>query len=131
MTPIEAIHQTYEQITGLSIKLPVHERAIGDFLAHGFTQEEFALVLRHLVRENKRMNGAAYSLRIDRLIDYEYRRLDSLLSEAKALERNRPKQSPAENVLAQFRGTTATRNTDTARPAASMELIQALRKATE
>jgi hypothetical protein len=104
MSTIEQAHKCYCDLTGLVINLRVHERVISDFLEHGFTVEDLELVLRHLKRENARMSGAAYSLRIDKLLDFEYRRFDSLLSEARAHKRNRVVRTPADRVMAQFRG---------------------------
>lgn len=127
MTPIEQLHGTYQTITGIEVRLPVWERAFMDYLAHGFTADDLRLVLGHLIRENKRMNGARFSLRLNTLLDYQYERFDAFLGEARAMERNRVKRSPAERVLAaRTGGVTATATTATARPVA--EVIRALRE---
>ena len=124
MTPIESIHACYCSCSGLSVNLMVHSRAIVDFLAHGFTEDDLRCVLLHLKRENARMNGAAYSLRIDRLLDFEYRRFDSLLSEARAQQRNRVVRTPAERVLAtRTGGVLPTRTGDTSRAAGEVARV--------
>ena len=115
MTPIESLHIAYQNVTGLEVRLPVWERSFSDFLAHGFTESDLVLVLTYLKRENKRMNGAAYSLRLDKLLDFEYRHFDGLLSEAKSKDRNRIRTTPAKRVVAQFRGCTETHSAPAAR----------------
>lgn len=115
---VESVHACYCSCSGLSVNLRVHERAIVDFLAHGFTEDDLRMVLLHLKRENGRMSGASYSLRIDRLLDFEYRRFDSLLSEARAQHRNRVVRTPAERVLAtRTGGVMPTHTGDTSRAA--------------
>lgn len=117
MTTIEELHACYCQMTHLEIRLPVWERAFNDFLAHGFTCADLQLVLGHIQRENRRMNGARFSLRLNTLLDYQYERFDSLLSEAKAMQRNRVQRTPAEKVLAsRTGGESVTVTANTARP---------------
>lgn len=110
---ISDLHSCYCEVSGLSINARVHERAFQDFLSSGFTVDDMRLVLTHLKRENKRMNGAAFSLRIDKLLDFEYRRFDSILSEAKAKNRNRVVQTPSEQVLQEWRKLPSTAGTAT------------------
>jgi hypothetical protein len=101
---IEKLHRAYTETTGLQCNLRVHERAFADFLAHGFTTDDLICVLKYLMRENQRMAGAKFTLRLDRLMDYEYRHFDSLLSEARAGQRNRVKPAPKAETLKSWRG---------------------------
>jgi hypothetical protein len=104
MTSPESILAVFAELTGQTPRLMVHQPALLDFIAHGFTAEDMRVVLLHIQRQNRRMSGAKFSLRLDRLLDYEYRHFDGLLSEAQAQNRNRPKPpTPREQVLAQLR----------------------------
>lgn len=107
-TPLESsqlIHAAFMEETGAEPNFKVHERAYHDFVATGYTADDLRLVMRHLKAENKRMNGAKHSLRLDRLLDFDYRRFDSLLTEAKSIRRNRLKPTPPrDEVLAAWRG---------------------------
>jgi hypothetical protein len=104
MTPIESLHACYEQMTHLQIRLPVWERRFSAFLSAGYTVDDLQLVLGHLLRENRRLNGAHYSLRLDRLLDFEHAKFDGLLAEAKAMQKSRPKRSHQERALQEWRG---------------------------
>jgi hypothetical protein len=118
MTAIESCHQCYCQMTHMEIRLPIWERAFSDFLEHGFTVEDLQMVLGYLMRENRRMNGAKFSLRLNTLLDFEYRRFDSFLSEAKAIQRNKRVTKPADKALDEWRGLPTKTGTDnTARTA--------------
>jgi len=88
-TIIEQLHNCYVEQTGLQVNLRVHERAWMDFIEHGYTVDDLRLVLQHLKRENRRMECCQFSVRLDRLLDFEYRHFDSMLAEARAIERNR------------------------------------------
>ena len=97
---LQAIHSVYCIESGMSPTYAVQERAYHDFLSKGFTVDDLRLVLRHLKRENQRMNGASYSLRVDRIFDFDYRRFDAFLSEARATNRNRrPAPTAKDNVI--------------------------------
>ena len=61
------------------------------------------------------MNCAAYCLRLDKLLDFEYRHFDGLLSMARAVDRNRVRTTPAQRVVAQFRGYTETKSSPPAK----------------
>ena len=52
MTPIESIHAAYQDCTGLSVNIRVHERSISDYLEHGYTADDMQMVLNYLKREN-------------------------------------------------------------------------------
>lgn len=122
---IESVHTCYCQMTGLQVNQRVHERAYADFLAAGYTVADLELVLGHIKRENRRMAGASFSLRLDRLLDFDYRHFDSILSEARALQRNRVVRTPRQEVLQQLRKLPDTENTTTANTAvASKELVR-------
>lgn len=109
MNAVESLHACYVSCTGLAVNLRVQERAFSHFLSVGYTEDDLRCVLCYLKRENKRMKGAAYSLRLSKLLDFEYRHFDDLLSEARAKERNRVVRTPAQRVVAQFRGYTETK----------------------
>lgn len=99
------IHAAFTEESGAEPNYRVHERAYHDFIATGYTVADLRLVMQHLKSENKKMNGAKHSLRLDRLLDFDYRRFDSLLNCAKAQHRNRIKPpTPREAVLHAFRG---------------------------
>lgn len=128
MSAIEQLHTTYQDVTHIEVRLAVWERAFQDYLDHGFTCDDMKLVLNHLMRENRRMNGARFSLRLNTLLDYQYERFDAFLGEARAMERNRVRRTPAERVLAtRTGGVTATATAATARPVG--DVIRALREA--
>lgn len=117
-TPQE-VHKAFCACTGTQPNYRVHERAYVDYLSYGYTAADLILVLKHLLHENRRMNGAAYSLRIDKLLDFEYRHFDAVLSEARAVSRNRrgaptPKQvvqSQREQVIDPEQASTMTTTT--------------------
>lgn len=99
------IHAAFSEEIGAEPKFKVHERAYFDFIATGYTADDVRLVIRHIKSENKKMNGAEHSLRVDRLLDFDYRRFDSLLTQAKAIRRNRIKPaSEKEKTLTAWRG---------------------------
>ncbi len=101
------IHAAFSEELGAEPKFRVHERAYCDFISTGYTAADVRLVIRHIKSENKKMNGAAHSLRVDRLLDFDYRRFDSLLTQAKAIHRNRiPPPTPKEATIQAFRGGT-------------------------
>ena len=128
MTPIEQLHACYQQVTGLEVRLMVWDRAFVDFLATGYTVEDLKLVLEHLMRENKRMNGARFSLRLNSLLDFEYMRFDSLLSEARAVQRNRVVRTPQEKALQAWRGLPTQTGTSDSAQAAGKVAFEALTK---
>lgn len=130
MTDIEQLHSCYIQMTGMEVRLTVWERAFSDFLAHGFTCDDLQTVLGHILRENRRMQGAQFSLRLNTLLDYQYERFDSLLSEATAIQRNRIQRTPRQAVL-EATGRVETKTGNTAVPVANLAVVQALRKAAE
>jgi hypothetical protein len=130
MTEIESLHACYTQMTHVEIRIQVWERAFADFLEHGYTCDDLQLVLGHILRENRRMQGAKFSLRLNTLLDFEYMRFDSLLGEAKAIQRNRIMRSPKQAVL-EATGRAETKTANTAQHVARLEVIQALRKAAE
>jgi hypothetical protein len=118
---IVALHKCYCQMTHLNIRLPAWERRFAAFLAAGYTVDDLQTVLGHLLRENKRMNGAHYSLHLDRLLDFEHAKFDILLAEAKARQRSRPKRTHQERALQEWRGLpTKTGTSNTAQPAGSI-----------
>lgn len=109
-----SIHAVFCSATGTTPNLMIHERAYADFIAHGFTGDDLRCVLDYLRRENKRMNGAKFSMRLDRLLDFEYRHFDSILCEARARERNQKQPlTPREKVLQQLRPTVSNTETGT------------------
>jgi len=103
---LRLIHDTFTDEIGAEPNYRVHERAYYDFLAAGYTADDLRLVMQYLKLENKRMNGAKHSLRLDRLLDFDYRRFDSLLNCARAVKRNAVlPPTPREVVLHEFRRT--------------------------
>lgn len=105
---LKAIYDCYCNISGFNPRYAIHERAIAEFVTAGFVEDDLRCVLLFLKRENRRGN-CTYSLRIDKLLDFEFRHFDALLSEARCKERNRPKvATPAQAVLANFRSTHTT-----------------------
>jgi hypothetical protein len=77
------------------------------------------------------MNGAHYSLRLDRLLDFEHAKFDGLLSEARAMQKSRPKRTHQERALQEWRGLpTKTGTENTAKPAGSIaaELLKKLKE---
>lgn len=102
---IKAVFDVYCEITHFQPKLAIHERAIAEYLQAGYDQNDLRCVLLFLQRENRR-GDRTYSLRLDKLLDFEFRHFDSLLCEARAKERNRPKPpSNSQRVVEQFRHT--------------------------
>lgn len=100
---LHAIHDCYVAMTGKCVKYSVHEAVYHHFTQKGFTCDDLRLVLEYLASENRRMRGAQYSTRHDKLFDWDFQHFDSLLSEAKARYRNRrPKLTGKAKVLAQY-----------------------------
>src|SRR6185295_4995290 len=101
---LHELHDIYVEMTGKCANYSINEAVYHDFIKKGFTCNDLRIVLAYLARENRRMRGAQYSTRLDLLMDWEYRRFDSLLSEAKAHHRNRCSPKTArESVLNSFR----------------------------
>lgn len=95
----QMLHEAFCSGTKSTPNYRVWERAYADFLDKGYTCADLVMVLAHIVRENKRMNGAAYSLRQNKLFDFEYMHFDALLNEAKGKARNRrPAPTPRQVV---------------------------------
>jgi len=92
-----------------------------DFLSTGYTVDDLRLVLEHLKRQNRKMSGAQFSLRLNTLLDFEYMRFDSLLSEARAVKRNRVVVTPRDRILAtRTGGVTETKTTMAAQTAGAI-----------
>lgn len=109
----KVIHSAFFEESGAEPNYRVHERAYHDFISTGYTVADLRLVMQHIKSENKKMNGAKHSLRLDRLLDFDYRRFDSLLTEAKAIRRNRiPKPTEKEKTLTAWRGCEPVKNGD-------------------
>lgn len=105
----------------------IWEHAFSDFLSKGYTPEDLQLVLGHLLRENRRMNGAKYSLRLNTLLDWQYERFDSFLAEARAVKRNRVVRSGGDVALSEWRGV----ETKTAAERAAVPARDVLKKVLE
>lgn len=102
--PIQELHDLYCSITKRSVRRVIHERVYSDFLEKGFTSDDLRVVLEYLLSENRK--GAKWSTFHDKIFDFEYRHFDSILSEARARQRNRVKvANPAQRVVEQFRNT--------------------------
>lgn len=101
MTTIAQIHQAWETASGQTIKPRIWERAFSDFIAHGYTCEDIAVCFRYAKRENARFTqGTGFTITPFKVFDFEYRWFDSLLSQARASERNRrPAPTPKEAVV--------------------------------
>lgn len=99
---LQSLHATYCSMTGRHVTYRIHESVFADFIKKGFTEHDLRIVLAHLLSENRRMRGARYSLALDKLLDWEYRHFDSLLSEAKAKYRNHRKPTPRDKALAAY-----------------------------
>lgn len=99
----EQLHSIFCKETGREACFPIWQRAYLDYLSKGYTCADLSLVLRYIKRENNRMNGAAFSLRQDKLFDFEYMHFDALLNEARAKDRNRrPAPSPKSQIIAAY-----------------------------
>lgn len=103
MTAIEALHAAWEKASGTTLKLRIWERGIADFIEAGFTCEDIQIVFRYARRENAKFTSAIQGFTITpfKVFDFEYRWFDSLLSQARASERNRrPPPTEKEKVVA-------------------------------
>lgn len=127
MTPLEHCLSVYQSTTHLQVNARVWEHAVQDYLAHGYTAEDLKLVLEHLLRENRRMKGAKFSLRLNTLLDWQYERFDSFLAEARAIERNRVKLDARDVVLSEWRRTPTTTRT----AAGAVHVSEALKRLKE
>jgi len=106
ITNLEPILTAYSEATGRAASIVHYEYAIGKFAAMGFTAEDMATVCKFLVRENKRRQFQfQYSLKLSPLLN-DPEKFSDLLQEARA--RIRPAPTPAQKVLAQFRGVSET-----------------------
>lgn len=102
---IQECHKVFCAETGTEPNMAIHQRAYADFISKGYTPDDLRLVIWFLKRENKRMNGAKFSMRLDKLLDFDYRHFDGLLCEAKPVWRNTKPVSAKTQVLQQFRRT--------------------------
>lgn len=96
-----AFHSTYLRLTNGTARFSIWEREWHAFSQH-YSVDDLRCYLEYLIRENKRMNGAAYSLSLHRILDSEYKHFDATLSCARAAERNRRVVTPREQVLQRF-----------------------------
>lgn len=115
---IASLLLVWQQLTGQPLNMLAMQRMFYDYLAIGFTEDDLRCVLEHLNRENRKMKGrAAFAIRAHRVVgDLEY--FGSMLGEARAMQRNQVKRTPAERILAtRTGGVTETKTGDTARPA--------------
>lgn len=94
-------HTTFCRLTNGTAKFAIWEREWHAFSQH-YSIDDLRCYLEYLLRENKRMNGAAYSLSLHRILDSEYKHFDATLSCARAAERNRRVITPREQVLQSF-----------------------------
>jgi hypothetical protein len=102
---LQSLHNCYCTLSGFEARYAIHERAYAEFIAAGFTEDDLRCVILFLKRENKSGNRT-YSLRLNKLLDFEFRHFDSLLGEARARDRNRIKPpTNAQRVVEQFRHT--------------------------
>ena len=104
LTPIETLHATWCREAShnpqepLRVNIRVWERAYADFLSKGYTEEDLAVVIRHVKYVNKK-EDKKFSLRQNKFFDFEYMHFDSLLQEAQARNRNR-RPAPTEKEKA-------------------------------
>lgn len=102
MTTIASLHAAWESASGTTLKLKIWERGIDHFIQAGFTEADIVCVFKYARRENARFTGSIQGFTITpfKVFDFEYRWFDSLLSQARAGERNRrPSPTPKEQVM--------------------------------
>lgn len=102
MNTVEQIHAAWEKASGQPIRIKVWERAFHDFAEKGFTPEDIACVFAYARRENAKFtSGIKFTITPFKVFDFEYRYFDSLLSQARASERNhRPRLTEKDKVIA-------------------------------
>lgn len=106
MTTIASLHAAWERASGTTLKLKVWERGIDSFIKAGFTEADVICVFKYARRENARFtsNIQGFTITPFKVFDFEYRWFDSLLSQARASERNRrPKPTECERTLATYK----------------------------
>ncbi len=102
---LTALHECFCKYTGQSPKFAIHERAWADFVAKDFKLADLEIVLWFLKRQNNQMQGAKFSLRLDKLLDFEYRHFDAILSEARAVHRNFKPATAKQTIMEAWRPT--------------------------
>lgn len=102
----QSLHADYCRLTSGTAKFAIWEQAWYRFEKAGFTQDDLRCYIQHLQRENRRMNSAAYSLALHKFLDDEFKYFDSMLSVARAYERNRRKpMTPVQQVKQEWHPT--------------------------
>lgn len=82
---LQLCHDTYCKISGLNVRYQTYEADWFDFIQHGYTADDVRCLFSFLQRENRR-NSFAYSLRLSRYLDREYKNFEELLAMARARE---------------------------------------------
>lgn len=103
MTTIASLHAAWELASKTTLKLKVWERGIASFIEAGFTEDDVRCVFAYARRENAKFTSAIQGFTITpfKVFDFEYRWFDSLLSQARASERNRrPAPTERDKVIA-------------------------------
>lgn len=102
MTTIATLHAAWERASRTTLKIKVWERAIAHFIEAGFTEEDVLCVFKYSRRENAKFTSSIQGFTITpfKVFDFEYRWFDSLLSQARASERNhRPPPTAKEQAI--------------------------------
>lgn len=102
LTTIASLHAAWEKASGTILKIKIWERAIASFIEAGYTEADVEICFRYAHRENAKFTSAIQGFTITpfKVFDFEYRWFDSLLSQARASERNRrPAPTPKEVVI--------------------------------
>lgn len=124
---LKALHACWNSLTGQELHFRATERLFYELFKMDFTEDDLKCVLRHVIGYNKTHPHAPMKVQAHKLLgDLEV--FGSILAEARAKERNRPKPPTAkEIVLKEFRGVVPTESNGNGRHVS--EIFANMRKA--
>ena len=99
---IESLHKLYCDSTGTEPKPLLWERSWYDYLQAGFNLSDLEIVLKWIKRENS-IRDFKRSLNLGKLIGGDLTHFDSLLCEARAVQRNHKPVTAKQKVVQEFR----------------------------
>jgi len=105
----ESLHKTWNQVTGQQLNPRATERLFFEFWSMDFTDQDLQCVLKYMIAYNRKHPNTPMKIQAHKVLG-DLETFASVLSEAMALERNKPvKTTPRESVLMSFRRTTPER----------------------
>lgn len=101
-TQIEALHSTWEKLTGQVINRRVTERVFYEMASAGFTDDDLRCVIQGMQKFNRGGSGAQFRINLVKVCG-DLESFGSVCAEFRAKERNKkPAPTPAQQIKQAF-----------------------------